>query len=663
MTANSGFRIATGRDRRFYRTVVHLVVLLTFIALSVVLTYPLVRHLGTRILGAPAPGDNFEYLYKVWWFKHALFDLHVSPFFNSDMFYPFGYNVALSETTVSNTILALPLTLFFGEVESYNLMMLISFVLSGLGMYLLVLHLSGSRAAGLFSGVVFAFCPYRMAHLGAGHLPLMGTQWLPLFFLYLDRMIVRQRKGDAFMAALFYSLGALSSWYYAYMFGLAGCLYTLLRAKPWRHHLQQKQFVHCVLLFGLACFVFVGPFVLPVTRVWEEGGRPQSLRYLDQFSASPLDFFYPNVMQPLWGTQLLEQYKQNINENTLYLGLVPLTLAIVALYHQQRGACRAFAWLSLAFAIAALGTTLHWGNAPVYIAVPGWLERLFTVGMGFLTKRLAFYPISSYSLRMEGAIYLPLPTLLLYLYLPFFSAMRVWARLGLVTILGVSVLAGCGLQMLLARCSIVHPHYSLPKNILSVTANPAGARQSPPIVRGRFLHSLWSLGMTYSHVRYLTVMVVVLCLVILDFAAFPYALGSCSVQARPVDHWLADQDGDFAIMEFPLTSAMNGHSLYMMRTHGKKISFGYGTFFPRAFNAQRAVLESFPDGESIALLRRWEVRYVLVGSRSYGAAWPEVERVLTLDDEPIYEGDRLLHLLPGTEQAFIVDRIYVYEVL
>ena len=78
-------------------------------------------------------------------------------------------------------------------------------------------------------------------------------------------------------------------------------------------------------------------------------------------------------------------------------------------------------------------------------------------------------------------------------------------------------------------------------------------------------------------------------------------------------------------------------------------------------------------GESIALLKSWGVRYILVGARNYGEAWPQVEKglsvalglryVLTMDDLPIYEGDRLLHLLLGTERAFIVDRIHVYEVL
>jgi hypothetical protein len=360
------------------------------------------------------------------------------------------------------------------------------------------------------------------------------------------------------------------------------------------------------------------------------------LRYVDHFSASPLDFFFPNVMHPLWGAWLAQSYAQNIAEKVLYLGLVPVALAAAGLAVGWDRVRATFAWLGVIFAVLALGTTLHWMNAPLYISVPAGIERLFTVGMGFVTRRLAFFPISSYDLRVEGAIYLPLPSLLLYLYLPFFSAMRVWSRLGLMTVLSVSVLAGYGLQGLRQRM-----------------AGPDLDR------RFKSLAQLVTLG--------------ALALTIVEYTAVPYALGHSRVQARPVDKWLANQQGDFSIMEFPLVKALSGPPLYATQHHGKKISFGYGTFFPRAFDQQRAVLELFPSKESVALLKEWEVRYVLVGEHSYGEAWPQVERdlatanglryVLTQDDQPVYKGDRLLHLLPGTERAFVVDRMHVFEVL
>jgi hypothetical protein len=254
--------------------------------------------------------------------------------------------------------------------------------------------------------------------------------------------------------------------------------------------------------------------------------------------------------------------------------------------------------------------------------------------MGFLTNRLALFPISSYSLRSEGAIYIPMPTLLLYLFLPFFSAMRVWTRLGVIAIFGVAALAGLGWQRLEGGSLRL----------------PFPGPMRPALAR-----------------------ILVVALVAFEFAAFPYAMGTSSIQARPVDHWLAAQPGDWAIIEYPVAKAMSGRSLYAMRTHGKSVSFGYGTFFPQVFNEARPLLDTFPSSECIALLQSWGVRYVLVGSRSYGSDWARMEQacasaaelrhVLTSEDTPSYEGDRVLRLLPGTERAFVVDRIYVYEVL
>ena len=52
--------------------------------------------------------------------------------------------------------------------------MLLSFVVAGLGAYLLVKELTGSKLGGLLAAVAFAFAPYHMAQM-AGHLQLMGT--------------------------------------------------------------------------------------------------------------------------------------------------------------------------------------------------------------------------------------------------------------------------------------------------------------------------------------------------------------------------------------------------------------------------------------------------------------------------------------------------------
>lgn len=602
----------------------HLVALTIFITLTLVMTYPLGLRIGNAILGAPAPGDGYEYVYKCWWLKHALLDDHVSPLYNPDLFYPFGYSFAMSEGTLANTVWALPLTLVFGEVGAYNLVMLWSFVLSGFATYLLVYQMTGSRTAGLLAGVIFAFLPYRMVHLGLGQVPMMSTGWMPLCFLYLRWGIRDAKRRWGMMAGLMYALTALSSWYYAYILGLFVGLYLL-----WRGKLRRRESWQWVSPFVVAAILMVGPFAWQLAGLPEQlGGEGYSLSYVDQWSAGVLEFILPtNAYHPVWGSVFRSFFRYE-TQSIVYLGVVSLVLAGVALRMRWGSiGVRDFTVLGAVAVVLALGTTLHVSRERLYLSVPAEIERLFTIGMSVLTKRLALNPTSSYVLRVPGALYIPLPALLLYLFIPSFNLMRVWARFGVIAGLSVAVLAGVGLTSLLER-----------------------------MARGRRLVAIAAIG-----------------LVLADFAVLPYPLGWCEARSQTTAQWLAIQTGDFVVMRLPTHYALRGSSLYDAITHGKRIAYGYGTFFPQGFKEAREALDSFPSLESIKVMRGWHVRYVLVGSRAFGERWPEIERavenitdlrlVAIVDEQPVYHDDRLLGSRPGYEDAFLVDRVYIYELL
>jgi len=329
--------------------------------------------------------------------------------------------------------------------------------------------------------------------------------------------------------------------------------------------------------------------------------------------------------------------------------VVPLALAVASWRLLDRAAVkRAYLWLGALSLILALGTTLHLGADRVYLSVPDGVADLFNRAMYVLTGRLALNKASYYALVRPGAIPVPLPGLLVYLFLPFASGMRVWARFGLVTITAVAVMAGIGAD----------------KCVALMAAREGGA---PGSRRGRL---------------YLLLALVVL----VDFAVLPYAFGYSTVKPQPVDVWLAEQGGSGAVIQYPLDRSWFGEQLYRSTTHGKPIAYGYGTFLPKAFREADGVLRGFPSVESLALLRSWEVRYALVGSEWYGDEWPEMKRrlegceglhhLVTVADEPVYFGDRLLmdvppsSLVPATEliagrtqKAYLVDRIHVYEIV
>ena len=280
---------------------------------------------------------------------------------------------------------------------------------------------------------------------------------------------------------------------------------------------------------------------------------------------------------------------------------------------------------------------MHYAGKPVYLRVPPAIEYQFSRAMYVLTGKLALHKVDFSPLRREGAIVIPMPSLLLYLFVPLMSAMRVWTRFGILAMLCVAVAAGWGLDALLARLG--------------------------PQRR--------ALGL------------VALALVLLDFAVLPYPYGYTEVRAQPVDRWLAQQLPDSPVMRYPLDKTWYGWMLYPQRIHGQPIAYGYGTFVPNAYRQAVSEVTEWPSQRTVERLRSWGIRYVLVGAKSYGEAWPavahetdsmaEVHKVGVFGNAPIWHGDRLLKQVPpsgdvpatelvsGQLQAYLDDEIHVYE--
>lgn len=147
-----------------------------FTALTILMTWPLPLHMADMVYGAP--GDNFYFVWLIGWIQKALFQLHTSPLSVPFLNYPEGWNLAYSDIAPSMVGLALPGSLIAGPTFGYNFAALLSFVLSGLGVYLWVHRLTKNTVASLIAGTIFAFAPYRSTKLVAGHFNLMGTQCL-----------------------------------------------------------------------------------------------------------------------------------------------------------------------------------------------------------------------------------------------------------------------------------------------------------------------------------------------------------------------------------------------------------------------------------------------------------------------------------------------------
>jgi hypothetical protein len=485
------------------------VVLLLYVCLTIAMTYPAVLFLRTKVLGGPA--DNFQFLWELWYVAHSIFDLHKSPFFDPDVFVPFGFSLIRNQDLSPGTVLLFaPLTHFFGEVFTYNFLVLVSFPLTAIGGYLLARELWSNQAAAILAGIVIGFCPYRFQH-GGGHLSIVSTQWIPFFFLYLERLISDPRSKSAVLAGVFFGLCAWTTWYYFFMVPIAAAFYVGVRI-DWKASAEKfRSLLRLSVISATVALVFVLPFLIPYYlathgKVVDYRGPGES----QAFAAALADYLIPPTTHFLWGHKAAHLWRSGANgrwqsEWQLYLGGIALLFAVAGVFQRRRRIALALIAMAIGCLIFSFGPGLYFTHPP-----PLTTE----------TNDVALSSIATPG-RLLGQ-------------LPGFNNLRAWARLGFFVELAVALLAAGGLASLLDWIKERYPRHAYAP--AAVTA-------------------------------------VVIGLAIFDFFLRPP--GMSPVAARPVDRWLSEQPGIFAFMEFPIPNhAYGGPAIYRTRLTGKRIIMG-----------------------------------------------------------------------------------------
>ena len=119
----------------------HGAVLLAYLLLTLVMTWPLALQFTTAI-----PGDSFDgwqNYWNLWWVKLALVERNQSPYTTDLLYYPTGVGLYFHTLNPFNGLVTLPVQLVAGLIAAYNMVVLISWVLAGYGTYLLTLWVIG----------------------------------------------------------------------------------------------------------------------------------------------------------------------------------------------------------------------------------------------------------------------------------------------------------------------------------------------------------------------------------------------------------------------------------------------------------------------------------------------------------------------------------------
>lgn len=603
-----------------------------YLVLTLAMTYPLVTQFGSVI-----PGDSFDgwqNYWNFWWVKVALLDKITSPWFTDLLYYPTGVSLLFHTLNAFNGITFLPVQLAFGLLPAYNTAVVFSFVVGGLGAYLLTRYVLGpgsSRLVAFVAGAIFTFAPYHIAHL-LGHMQLISLEWLPFFTLYLLRAtgVVRGGPGrrmdvaapgsllvaagsgmpeiqflpnrgrrdripalrsrDAVLASLFLVLVALCDWYYVFyclILSAVVAAWSVVRSINATERLIVLRRLVVIAGIWLMTALVLSPLLVPMVREARATDYmvpdPEQSRVL---SADLLAFVTPQGFHPLWGEwarAASSNFTSTISEYTVFAGYTVLALAVIGLFNRRGGGNR-WLWLmvALTFFVLSLGPVLH------------------------VNGQTALLPAGS---ALPGGE-LPLPYTLL-VQLPFLDIMRSISRFDVMFMLALAVLAGLGLDVL----------------------SRGGSRKWLPAIA--------------------------LALVLFEFLPAPYPM------SRPdVPEWyrtLANDPRPGAVLTLPVSWDRPGY-LLQQTVHGKPVTAAYiSRDDPRTLIEQAPVLRYFRRLESdrgFDLARDGEKALAELGVR-----WVVLDRYQMPDGEEREVTDAGAALIFGDRQpVYEDDRLTVFEV-
>src|SRR5258705_780290 len=195
--------------------------LAAYAVITLVMTWPLARGLTRDV--AWDLGDSVLNMWILAWDCEQLRGIlqghysHLRHFFDANIFHPAPLTLAYSEHLVPQAIEIFPIyALTRNPILCYNLLFLSTFVLSGLGMFLFARGLTGSTAAAVVGGLLFAFAPYRIPQ--SSHLQVLSSQWMPFAMYGFRRYFEGGRTRALIGSTAAVVLQGLSSGYYLLYF-------------------------------------------------------------------------------------------------------------------------------------------------------------------------------------------------------------------------------------------------------------------------------------------------------------------------------------------------------------------------------------------------------------------------------------------------------------
>ena len=447
------------------------------------LTRDLPADFGDPLLNAWILAWDATHLGRGWW--------------SANIYFPHPLALAYSEHLLPQALSILPLyATTRNPILCYNVVFLATFVLSGLGMFLLARELTGRADAGFVAGLAFAFAPYRVASLP--HVQVLSSAWMPFAIYGFRRYFVSHRPRALVGGATAWLLQNLSCGYYLMFFSPIVIAYLAWELITRRDDPAMRGVALACAGVTLATL----PFLIPYLELRRLGFDPRALGEAGRYSADVYAYLTADP-NGIWGSvarafpnpegalfpgltiavlAALSIARRPYADDARPLALLPLALVAVPLLGLHVPLIRiSSVSRTLTVALVACAGILTFSRTQRR-AVRAWLAS----PAGFFSIALVFAVAMSFGPEVHARgrfVADGVPYAAAYRAVPGFDGLRVPARFAMVVVFALAALAAFTIRSLrtavVAGALIVIESLALPMPINQNDTNYRQAHLAP----------------------------------------------------------------------------------------------------------------------------------------------------------------------------------------
>ena len=429
-----------------------------YLVVAIILTFPLISNLNSHYFNPGRGHDGIGTIAGIWSLNYTSEKGEQG---ESTLPHGYPFEVSTGKPPWYNLSIGLiyNLSSVFGAQASYNLLLIFSFPLAGILMFVLLFYLTRSHLASFLGGFFYAFSPWHTART-FDQISLAGIHCIPLFLLAL--IIFWKKKSflsaialaTAWMIAIltdphigFFCLLLPVTWFLALWFNRlrSGGQHARFSFK------KSKRTVTRVILLALLVVIVTVVLMLPTIKsVFHKdpavfaGGEHRGIDETVALSARPWYYVVPPIYNPIWkgvtGSISGTIQGKNTGEVTCYPGIVTVFLAAFAIFYLFRRK-RSKVAETEASEQDAPGLKRDRNQDIGYNSTSLMDTATY---FGVITAALAFV-LSMPPLVSVGGIELPTPSIIMRVIVPPF---RFYSRWALLVTFALCLLAGIGFARL-----------------------------------------------------------------------------------------------------------------------------------------------------------------------------------------------------------------------